>query len=696
MTSFHRRRIRNGRRGVESEVIVKPGAGHDPELVKESMPKAIEWFDNFLPPARSKVERCQACLHPQPGGASIMKKCALVLFFSLATLCAPPSATLRGQDKNAVKVDVAGTWNVETEIGAITFEMIFTLKQEGVTITGKYDEQDVSGRLDDHQIKLELTHHDGKVFYTGTAARDVMKGTLKYGDLSGTWTARRADAKAQSENRRSGRSISRPQPVYPEAAPICAPEDLRKVSLPNTTIDEVTIDPNLNVCRVTATVTHPPANDKVTIWIALPLADWNGRFFGAGGGGFSGGSPVGLAVPARAGFAAGSTDGGHPGGSPKFALTLEGRLDWQNIRDFAYLGIHDMTVVGKALVQAFYGKSARYAYFFGGSGGGRQALAEAQWFPEDYDGIYSICPAVYWERFLICDLWPQVVMLEAQNWVSKDKLRAVNAALIEACDADDGVRDGSIDDPLSCTWDPKVFVGKSVGDSVFTETDAECVRKMWQGPRGHGGKFLWYGFPRGTDLVIPANTRGEPLFGEPFPMTYDWIKYFLLQDPEWDWKTLTAGQFELLFNQSVEQYGAIIGTAKPDLSGLRDRKGKLLIVQGYSDQLIPTEGILEYYERVLKQMGGLEQVQPFARLFMVPDADHGVGEYVEDMLDSLVEWVEKGRAPERVISTRKIPGGKIVKRPVYPYPLRAVYQGAGDSDDEANWVSKEGPRFRLN
>ncbi|MGQ0634044.1 MAG: tannase/feruloyl esterase family alpha/beta hydrolase [Planctomycetaceae bacterium] len=493
-----------------------------------------------------------------------------------------------------------------------------------------------------------------------------------------------------------GRQISRPEAVYSEAAPICAPEDLRKVSLPNTTIDDVTIDSELEVCRVTATVTHPPASNKVTIWIALPLKNWNGRFIGTGGGGYMGGLMGALAIPAREGFAAGATDAGHAGGHPRFVLTPEGRLDWQSIRDFAYLGTHDMTVVGKALVQTFYGKPARYAYFVGNSGGGRQAMEEAQRFPEDYDGIYAGCPAVYWARFIVGDLWPQVVMLEAKNWVSKEKLRALNAALMEACDADDGVRDGSIDDPLSCTWDPKVLVGQAVGDSVFTETDADCVRKMWQGLRGHDGRFLWYGFPRGTDLTVPANTGGNPLFGEPF--TAEWIHYFLLQDPKWDWKTITGGQLELFFNQSVEQYGAVMSTHNPDLSRFRDRKGKLLIVQGLIDQIIPTGGILEYYERVLKQMGGLEQVQPFARLFMVPAADHNVPTYIDyvAVLDSLVEWVEKDRAPERVINTRKIPDGNTAKRPVYPYPLRAVYGGVGDSDAEANWVRKDGPRFRLN
>jgi feruloyl esterase len=488
--------------------------------------------------------------------------------------------------------------------------------------------------------------------------------------------------------------VKRPEPVYPEATPVCAPEDLRKLALPNTTIEEVMIDPMLDACRVTATVTHPPADDKVKVWIALPLKNWNGRFFGTGGGGYAGGAPRALTMPAKAGFAAGGTDGGHASAyPPKFALTPEGRLDWQNIRDFAYLGIHDMTVVGKALVQAFYGKPARYAYFAGGSGGGRQALEEAQRFPADYDGIYSGCPAIYWESLLISDLWPQIVMLEAKNWISRAKLRAVTAALIEACDADDGVRDGVINDPLSCTWDPKVLVGRSIGDGVFTEADADCIRKMWEGPRGQGGKFLWYGLLRGADLTALANTGGDPLSGQPFSLSVVWVRYFLLQDPNWDWKTIVGSRFELLFNQSVEQYGAVIGTHNPDLSGFRDRKGKLVIVQGFSDQLVPAGGVLDYYERVLNQMGGLEHVQPFARLFMVPAADHGVMNRV-DVLDSLVGWVEKGRAPERVSHTLKVSGGKTVKRPVYPYPLRAVYKGTGDSDDEANWVGKEGPRFR--
>src|SRR5687768_3260180 len=162
------------------------------------------------------------------------------------------------------------------------------------------------------------------------------------------------------------------RPLYPDAAPIRTPESLSSVALPNTTIDAVTLDPADGSCRVTATVTHPPAADRIQVFIALPVKGWNGRFIGTGGGGFSGGSPRSLAARVAQGFAAGATDTGHVGGSGSFALDAKGRLNWSGIRANAYLGIHAMTGVGKALCTAFYGKPPRYSYFVGTSTGGRQ------------------------------------------------------------------------------------------------------------------------------------------------------------------------------------------------------------------------------------------------------------------------------------------------------------------------------------
>src|SRR3954471_1289064 len=238
-----------------------------------------------------------------------------------------------------------------------------------------------------------------------------------------------------------------PKPAFTDSAPVIPHESLSKVTLPNTTIDSVELNAADGSCRVRATVTHPPTGCRVKVFIALPTKGWNGRFQGTGGGGYVGGNPSGLNGPLRLGFAAAATDTGHEGGSGSFALGADGRLDWHAVQDNAYLGIHEMTGVGKALTKAFYGKAPRYSYFVGGSTGGRQGLMEAQRYPEDYDGIISACPAINWHRFVPASLWPQAVMFEENNWVSKAKLAAVTAAAIASGDALDGVTDGVIDDP---------------------------------------------------------------------------------------------------------------------------------------------------------------------------------------------------------------------------------------------------------
>ena len=179
-----------------------------------------------------------------------------------------------------------------------------------------------------------------------------------------------------------------PEPIFEDNEPVCSCEDLAKVELPNTTIESAAVNAD-GSCRVTAIVNHPPANDQVKVFIALPTKGWNGRFQGTGGGGLSGGSPFGLIGPLRSGYAAGATNAGHDGFNGSFALDENGKFNQQVVEDFAYQGIHDMTVVGKALTEAFYGKAPRYSYFNGFSTGGRQGMMEAQRFPEDYDGIIS-------------------------------------------------------------------------------------------------------------------------------------------------------------------------------------------------------------------------------------------------------------------------------------------------------------------
>jgi feruloyl esterase len=483
-------------------------------------------------------------------------------------------------------------------------------------------------------------------------------------------------------------------PIYPDAAPVCSPEELKKVVIPNTTIESVTVDERDGAVRVTAIITHPPAGDRVKVWVALPVKNWNGRFRGNGGGGFLTGNADSLRGAVAQGFAAAATDGGHEGGSGSFALAASGRLNWQEIRDFAYLGIHEMTVVGKALTQAFYGKAPRYSYFVGGSTGGRQGLMEAQRYPADYDGIFSGCPAINWAKMVPAGLWPQAVMNDAKHYVSKAKFDAATAAVITACDAADGVTDGVIDDPLHCTWDPKVFVDTKVGDETFTEADADVLRDVWAGARGRDGMFLWHGLTRGANLIALAGTGGAPLAGKPFPIGLDWFKYFLAQSANYDGTTLNRDEFELLFSQSVEEFGPVFSADNPDLSAFRDHGGKVIILHGLADQLIPHEGSIDYYERVQKQMGGAKQTAEFARLFLVPGVDHGfrgpgASPNMNRLLLSLVAWTEEGKAPDQLLGEARDSAGKVIRtRPIFPYPQTARYTGTGDPNDAQNFIAQ--------
>ena len=495
-----------------------------------------------------------------------------------------------------------------------------------------------------------------------------------------------------------------PPPVVPKSLvakgePVIACENLKSVTLPNTTIDAAVVDPGNPAlpasCRVTATVTHPPADDRVKVWIGLPMTNWNGRFQGVGGGGFSGGSANGVAQPLRAGYAAGSTDTGHDGGSGSFALDAKGQLNWQLIRDNAYVGIHDMTVTGKALVQAFYGTAPQKSYFNGCSTGGRQGLSEAQRYPADYDGILSGAPAINWPKLHNGQLWGQLVMLEANNFVPPCKFAAATAAAVEACDAIDGVKDGVIEDPPRCTFDPKALVGAAAGAncSALTEADAGVIRKIWDGPRARDGSFLWHGLPRGGAFALSA-TGGNPPAGQPFGITLDWFRYFLTQNPKWDWTTLTHATYEQLFKQSVEQFGDVFGTDNADLGAFRKRGGRVVMWHGWADPLIYAGGSIDYYKRVQTAAGGPAATAQFFRFFLAPGVGHcagGAGPAPTGQFDTVVKWVEEGQAPDTLTAVRRDGSGAITRsRPLCQYPLVARYKGSGSTDEAANFECRAG------
>jgi hypothetical protein len=489
------------------------------------------------------------------------------------------------------------------------------------------------------------------------------------------------------------------RPLVPSAAPARTCASLQSLQFPDTTIESAAEEPASGaipaLCRVTAVVTHPPAGDAVRVFVALPLAGWNGRFQGVGGGGFSGGSAGSVRQPAAKGFVAGATDTGHEGGRGSFALDAQGRLDWMRIRDNAYLGIHDMTVTGKALAAAFYAAAPARAYFNGCSTGGRQGLMEAQRYPGDYDGILSGAPAINWPKLHVEQMWGQVLMLEAQNFIPACKFAAATAAAVSACDGLDGVTDGLLEDPARCRFDAKTLVGRAAGGcEPITAADASILNAIWEGPKRRDGTTLWYGLPHGADFGGLSGTTGTPLTGRPSPITLDWWRFFLTQNPEWDWTTLTRASFEQYWTQSVEQYNAVIGTDDPDLSPFRDRGGRIVLWHGWADPLIYPGGTIDYYGRVAKTMGGPQATAGFLRFFLAPGVGHcggGAGPSPNGQFRALVDWVEQGTAPETLDAVRRNQAGQVIRsRPLCQYPLVARYRGQGSTDDAASFACNAG------
>ncbi|MEV5607487.1 tannase/feruloyl esterase family alpha/beta hydrolase [Streptomyces sp. NPDC052225] len=442
-----------------------------------------------------------------------------------------------------------------------------------------------------------------------------------------------------------------------------------------------TVDDVPAYCEVTVTLTHPGDDDHATVRTWLPRTGWNGRFQALGGSAFAAGdNNVGMGAAVKNGYAATTTDAGVGDVlDVDWALKSDGKIDTGLLENFASRSQHEAAVVGKQVVDAVYGSRPAYAYFTGCSTGGRQGYMEAQRYPDDYDGILADAPAINWGAYEVATLWPQVVMNNEKTYPTGCEFAAFTKAAVTACDPLDGARDGLVNDPSRCDFDPRTLIGTKVvcdgKELTITAADAAVVRKIWDGPRTTTGKKLWPGVPVGADL------SGLATPGAPFPVPADWVKLWVAKDPSLDLSTITYDRFTELFRQSKAEYDKVIGTADPDLSAFRDSGGKLLSWHGLSDQFIPTQGTVKYRERVDREVGGTKRVDDFYRLFLAPGTDHcGLNgqDGSTDGLAALTAWVEKDKAPRTLPATLVNDAGRQVDRDLCRYPQVLRYRGQGD------------------
>jgi feruloyl esterase len=343
-----------------------------------------------------------------------------------------------------------------------------------------------------------------------------------------------------------------------------------------------------------------------------------------------------------------------------------------------------MVVKSKAIVADYYSRSAEFSYWNGCSTGGRQGLEDLQRYPADFDGVIAGAPANN-PRSALQAIWiAQTVHKDEASFIPASKFPVIQKAVLNACDANDGVKDGVLEDPTHCKFDPEVLLCKGAdGPDCLTAAQVESARKI----------YLPATNPRTKEAIFPGFEPGsEKGWGfaasaKPPELILTGLKNGVFKDANWDYKTFNFDSDVVLFDRETQARNATDPNLKPFFS----HGGKLLQYQGWNDNLIPPQNSVNYYNRVADTLGGASKVNDSYRLFMVPGMAHcrgGDGTDRFDVIGALEQWVERGKAPDSIVAARYA-GDKVERtRPICPYPQVAVYKGTGSTDDAANFACK--------
>jgi Tannase and feruloyl esterase len=461
-------------------------------------------------------------------------------------------------------------------------------------------------------------------------------------------------------------------------------------------------------CRVIADAT-PTADSDIKIEVWMPAHGWNGKFQAQGNGGFAGSIDYfGMGAAITRGYASAGTDTGHTGEADEARWALGHP---EKLVDFGYRAIHEMTQVAKAAVKAFYGQTPQHSYFGSCSNGGREALMEAQRFPDDYDGILAGAPANFWTHLLASALWDaQALTAGPGSYIPSAKIPAIAAAVNAACDAQDGVTDGIINDPRKCHFDPAALLCQNGdSDSCLTAPQVTTLKKLYEGAHDSRGQQVFPGFLPGAE-----GGRGgwEPwIFGSApgkslvFAFGTGYFSDIVYNQPDWNYKD---AKLDDALKAADDKTARILNSADPNLAAFQGRGGKLIMYHGWNDPAISALNSINYYNNVVRSMGDSE-LASFMRLYMVPGMQHcggGPGPFrfgepgslkpptpndpQHNVTLALEQWVEKGAAPSTIISSKYTEDdpakGIEMTRPLCPYPQSAKYKGSGNSNDAANFV----------
>jgi feruloyl esterase len=460
-------------------------------------------------------------------------------------------------------------------------------------------------------------------------------------------------------------------------------------------------------CRVTAAM-HPTADSNINVEVWMPQTNWNGRFLGTGNGGGAGSISYdsGIVEGLKRGFATANND---LGTSPAINTTVGHPERWA---DFGYRANHEMTVAGKALVNAYYKSSPKTSYFQGCSTGGQQALSIAQRYPNDYNGILAGAPANNRTHLHSMFVWTYTALNKPGAKLTQGKVDMITSHVVASCAGKDGGATGDhfLTDPRQCHFDPDTLPKCTNGDSDSCLTDAQItgLKAVYAGPvNPRTGERIHAGEPFGTEngplgFVLQSDTTFMP--------ANQFYPFYWTFGTNWNYTTYDFDHDMDTVDQTI---APLVNANDANLKQFKANGGKLIMWTGTADPAVPMPGAIDYYERVVQQQGGdLAATQDFFRYFLVPGMGHcaasgpGLTDFgqayspvvppddAHDILLKMVDWVEKQNAPSQVIAskyTTDTPPKVSMERPLCVYPDLPSYQG-GDATKSASFVCKPATR----
>ncbi|HEX5230247.1 MAG TPA: tannase/feruloyl esterase family alpha/beta hydrolase [Bryobacteraceae bacterium] len=450
-------------------------------------------------------------------------------------------------------------------------------------------------------------------------------------------------------------------------------------------------------CRVTGML-----SPEIAFEVSLP-AKWNGRFYMIGNGGFAGealddpGRGAQRNEALRMGFAFAQTNTGHDAKKEPGASFIMSNPE--KAIDYAYRAVHLTATTAKDITKEYYGTSVNKSYWNSCSNGGRQGLIEAQRFPADFDGIVANAPWVDQTGFTVGAIWNQKALSGAG--LTPDKLALVADKVMQKCDAIDGLKDGLIDDPRKCHFDPAHDVPACAagtdGADCLTTQQADAVAKVYSGPMSNGKPFFpgympgseavssgLFGGGRGSGWLNVMVTTAPDRKAADFNLGEGVVQYLAPKPPrpDYDYKTFDFDHDIA----SLDAWGKLADAKDPDLGKFRKHGGKLIMTYGWADPILQPMAGVNYYEQATEKNG--KDTPEFFRLFMVPGMSHcagGIGPDRNDAVTAIVDWVEKGKAPESIVASKVVDKQVVRTRPLCPYPQVARYSGQGSIDQAANF-----------